>query len=97
MMTDERSLKLVPLFAVGDGTGCGAHDMMTDERSLKPAVRSASGISGEWGARHDDRREVIETVVLFLAKLLLLQAHDMMTDERSLKQILVGFEPTTPR
>ena len=66
-----------------------AHDMMTDERSLKP-VRWSRGATFPRtpGARHDDRREVIETVPVtddgddhdHLA-------HDMMTDERSLKLV----------
>ena len=39
-----------------------------------------------YGARHDDRREVIETRNLpVMGSLLFIQAHDMMTDERSLK------------
>ena len=59
MMTDERSLKHIVVAATSQDQA-RAHDMMTDERSLKLALIVLRQWAFKMGARHDDRREVIE-------------------------------------
>ena len=89
MMTDERSLKLARTPDEHAVAGSQAHDMMTDERSLKLLLLAVELRADPHGARHDDRREVIETrAEVGTNHLSELGAHDMMTDERSLKLAL---------